>query len=72
MAIIQKLFKIYTSNFNTIWGTCGCISVPKEKLNWFRDGAVISADVHTHFPLHKLYFYHKSMYFLLVYLSIYI
>ena len=29
----------------------------KAKPNWSKGGAVISADVHTHSPLHKLYLY---------------
>ena len=33
------------------------------ELNQSTDGAVIGADVHTHSPLNKLYFFHKSMHF---------
>ena len=44
----------------------------KGELNQLRDATVISADIHTHSPLHKLYFYHKSKHFILEYLSIYI
>ena len=35
----------------------------KGELNQSRDGPVIGTNAHTHSPLHKLYFYHKSMYF---------
>ena len=44
----------------------------KVEPNWSTDGTVISADVHTHSPPTQTLFYHKSMHFLLVYLSIYI
>ena len=44
----------------------------KVEPNQSTDGTVIGTDVHTCSPMHKLYFYHKSMHFLLVYLSIYI
>ena len=44
----------------------------KGELNPFRDSTVFGTNAHTHSPLHKLYFYHKSMHFKLVYVSVYI
>ena len=44
----------------------------KGELNQFRDGTEKCPNACTCFPLHKLYFYHKSMHFILEYLSIYI
>ena len=47
-------------------------SVYQRRTKLVQGGAVIGANAHTHSTLHKLYFYHKSVYFLLVYLSIYV
>ena len=51
MAIIQKLFKIFTSNFNTIWGTYRPISAPR-----FTDGAIIGTNIHTCSPPTQMLF----------------
>ena len=38
-------------------GIYGSTSVPKKKLNWLRDVAVIGADAHTHSPYSNYFYY---------------
>ena len=65
MLIIQELFRIFTCNLNTIWGTCGPISVPKEN-QIASYSTVISTDVHTCSPPTQ------TLFSLLLHLDIYL
>ena len=41
--------------------------------NWFRDGNIISSDVHTHSPLTKLdYYFFLCILYVYIYLHIYL
>ena len=43
-----------------------------REFNWSINAAIIGANEDMHPPLNKLYFYHKTMHFIFVYLSIYL